>query len=174
MISLIASVFAPLIVTLTALIMVFSKKTSVDDFLLGTHSGISTCFSLLPTLIMLVVSVSMLSASGFIDILSGLFEPLFAKLGVPSEALPLILIRPFSGSGSNAVLAEMFEKYGADSLASRFASVLIGSSDTVIYVISVYFSAVGVKKTRHAIPAAFITMLFCVFFSSFICRLFFG
>ena len=174
MVSVLSSLTAPLVLTLAALVAVFSKRASSSDMLSGIKDGVGSGVSLLPTLIMLVVSVSMLSASGAVDLLSDLLAPLFSKLGIPKEILPLILMRPFSGSGSNAMVAEIFEKYGADGIVGRTASVLAGSSETVVYVISVYFSAVNVKKTRYALPAAFLTMLFCVFFSSFLCRVLFG
>lgn len=174
MISFVSSITAPAIITAAALIMIFSKKVSSDDFLSGVGGGIKTCASLLPTLIMLVVCVSMLSASGFTEIMTKLLGNVAERLGIPSGMLPLILTRPFSGSASSAMLADIFEKYGADSITGRTASVLLGSSETAIYVISVYYGAVGVKKTRFAIPAALATMVFCVFFSSFICNILFG
>jgi spore maturation protein B len=117
-----------------------------------------------------MVGVSMVSASGFVELLSGYLEPLGEKVGVPIEIIPLIILRPISGSGSNAVLADIFEKYGVDSFASSCASVLMASSETMIYVITVYFSSIKVKKTGYAIPAAVIIMLLCIYLSCFVCR----
>lgn len=159
------------VIVIVGIALLFSKKTSFDNFLEGTKGGIQICTKLLPTLIILMVSVSMLSASGFVDYLAGFIAPVCEKIGIPSEILPLVIMRPVSGSASNAMIAELFEKYGADSFAGKVASVLLGSSDTIIYVSAVYFAAVGIKKTRHALPAAFAAMLFCVFFSSLVCRL---
>ena len=170
----IASAFIPAAVLLCTALLTFSKKASFDDFLRGTESGITVIFRLLPTLIVLVVSVSMLSASGAVDFISSLLAPTFERLGIPTGMLPLIIMRPFSGSGSNAMIADIFDKYGADSLTAKAASVLLGSSETILYVFAVYFSAAGIKKTRHALPAAFLSMIFCVFLSSLICRLMFG
>lgn len=151
--------------------LLLSKKTSFDRFLDGTKDGIRTCIDLLPTLIVLMVSVSMLSASGLVDFVASLISPVCEKIGIPAEILPLIIMRPISGSASNAIITELFETYGPDSFAGNAASVLLGSSDTILYVAAVYFAAVGVKKTRHALPAAFAAMFFCIFFSSLICRL---
>ena len=170
----IASAFIPAAILLCAAMLTFSKKATFDDFLRGTEDGIKIIFRLLPTLIVLVVSVSMLSASGAIDFLSSLLSPLFEKLGIPTGMLPLIIMRPFSGSGSNAMIADIFDKYGADSLTAKTASVLLGSSETILYVFAVYFSAAKIKKTRHALPAAVLSMVFCIFFSSLVCRLMFG
>jgi len=72
------------------------------------------------------------------------------------------------------MIADIFDKYGADSLTAKTASVLLGSSETILYVFAVYFSAAKIKKTRHALPAAFLSMIFCIFFSSLVCRLMFG
>ena len=110
----IASAFIPAAILLCAAMLTFSKKATFDDFLRGTEDGIKIIFRLLPTLIVLVVSVSMLSASGAIDFLSSLLSPLFEKLGIPTGMLPLIIMRPFSGSGSNAMIADIFDKYGAE------------------------------------------------------------
>ena len=82
-----------------------------------------------------------------------------------------MLLRPFSGSGALGVGAELISQYGADSFVSLCASVIMGSSDTLVYVISVYFSSVGIKKSRHAIPCALFVMLFCIVFSCIVCRL---
>jgi len=169
----IAAAAMPAAILICALLTVFSGRASFDDFLEGTKDGVNICVKLLPTLIVLVSAVTMLSASGATEWLSGKLAPFCEKIGVPPEILPLVLMRPFSGSASSAMIADIFEKYGADSFAGRTASVLLGSSETIIYVAAVYFAAAGVKRTRHALPAAFLTMLFCVFLSSLLCRLMF-
>lgn len=170
----IASAVIVCVIFAVGMALLCSKKTSFENFLAGTKDGIRVCLGLLPTLIVLMVSVSMLSASGVVDYLAKLVAPVCSAIGIPSEILPLVIMRPISGSASNAMISELFGTYGADSFAGYVASVLLGSSDTILYVSAVYFSAVGVKKTRHALPAAFAAMLFCVFFSSLVCRLFFG
>lgn len=169
----IASLAIPLVVCLVGIILCFSKKASFDDLSNGVSEGLQVCVRLVPTLIILMVAVSMLSASGAVDFLVKTLSPIGDKIGVPIELLPLILMRPVSGSASNAMLAELFEKYGTDSFAGRAASVMMGSSDTIIYVCAVYFSAVGVKKTRHALPSAFAAMIFSVFISCAVCKVMF-
>jgi spore maturation protein B len=91
-------------------------------------------------------------------------------LGVPSELLPLLLSRPFSGSAATASYAALLDTLGADSFAAACASVIMGSSDTAVYVVTVYFSSIGIKKTRYALPVSLALMLFCVFFGCFLCR----
>ena len=96
----------------------------------------------------------MLRASGALAALETAFSPMFLWLGIPPETAALIFIRPFSGSGALAVGSELIGTYGADSQIGRTAAVMLGSTETTFYTIAVYFGAVGIKKTRHAIPAA--------------------
>ncbi|NLK38980.1 MAG: spore maturation protein [Clostridiales bacterium] len=169
-----SSLAIPSVILLISLMLLFSKHAYFDEFLEGAKDGLRTGVNLLPTLVALMVAVSMLSASGAVDYVAGLLAPLGEAIGVPMELLPLIITRPVSGSGSTAILADLFDKYGPDSFTGLCASVIMGSSETMIYVIAVYFSSVNVKRTRHALPAAFLTMIFCIFFSCLICRLFFA
>jgi spore maturation protein B len=159
---------------LVLLILARQKSNLFDEFLSGAKEGMMTSVRLLPTLVALLTAVSMLRASGFLEWLAACLSPYTARMGLPAELLPLLLIRPVSGSGSNAILIDLFEQYGADSLVGLCASVLVGSSDTLVYIIAVYFSAVGVQRTRHALPAALLTSLVCLSLSLLVCRLFFG
>ena len=163
----------PLAVCLVGVIMLISKKDLFSEFLGGAKEGMGTAIKLAPTLVALIVAIKMLYASGAVEYVASLCAPLFERIGVPSELLPLLLTRPVSGSASMAAYSDLLERYGADSFISVCASVIMGSSDTLVYVIAVYFSSVGIKKSRYAFPAAFLVMLFCIFFSCFICRLLF-
>ena len=96
----------------------------------------------------------MLEASGFFELVTGAISPVCVSAGVPPQIVPLPLMRPVTGSGSLAVLGGVLEKYGADSLIGKTASVLAGSTETTFYAITVYYGAVGIKKTGHTIPAA--------------------
>lgn len=164
----------PSILFLAALVVLFSHKPAFDAFLSGASDGLATTARLLPSLCALIVAVEMLFASGFADFAADALSGVMNAVGIPSETVPLLITRPISGSASTAAYSEMLAEYGPDSYAVLLASVIMGSSDTLVYVLSVYFSAAGVKNTRHAVPAAVLTMLFCIFFSSFICRRFFG
>lgn len=174
MTEMVSAAVLPSILFLAALIILFSDKPSFDAFLSGASDGLTTAAGLLPSLCALIVAVEMLFASGFADFAASALSGVLGAVGIPSEIVPLLITRPISGSASTAAYTELLDVYGPDAFAVLVASVIMGSSDTVIYVISVYFSAIGIKKTRHALPAAFLTMIFCIFFSSFICRLFFG
>ena len=110
--------------------------------------------SILPALILLLTAVHMLRSSGATEMLSGILAPVFSLFGIPPETAMLVLIRPISGSAALAVGAELMAEYGVDSLVGRTAAVMLGSTETTFYTISVYFGAAGIKKTRYTIPAA--------------------
>lgn len=125
-----------------------------DTFLQGAKEGLSSSVSILPALIGLMMGVTMLGASGALDILSAFLRPAAQWLGFPVEAIPLALLRPFSGSGSTALAASLFTSISPDSFEGKVISVLLGSSETTFYAVAVYFGAVGIKKTQWTIPAA--------------------
>lgn len=164
----------PILMVLAGLLMLLGgKKDYFSAFSEGAMEGLRITVRLLPPLVALMVAISMLNASGAVEFLSRLLTPAADAVGVPSEILPLLLTRPFSGSASTAAYSALLERVGADSFAGLCASVIFGSSDTVVYVLSVYFSSVGIKSTRWAFPCAFAVMLFCIFFSCFLCRAWF-
>ena len=105
-------------------------------------------------LVLLLTAVHMLRASGAVALLSGFFAPVFSFFGIPPETAMLVLIRPISGSAALAVGAELMAQYGVDSQIGRTAAVMLGSTETTFYTISVYFGAAGIKKTRYTLPAA--------------------
>ncbi len=170
----IANLALPCVLCIAAVLLLKSKGTLFDSFLVGAREGVSATLSLLPTLIALLVGIGMYRASGVSDWVSARLEPLFSYVGLPSELSALLLLRPLSGGASTALTADLFSRYGADSLVGRCASVLLGSSDTVFYIVTVYFGAVGIKKGRHTLVAALVTMLFCTFLSCALVRFFFG
>lgn len=169
----ISSYIIPTVLVVASLIILFSKKDYFSAFLDGALGGAKSAVSLLPTMCALIVGVSMLSASGITDYLARLLKPVFNLVGIPSEIITLILTRPISGSASLATFTEIIKTYGADSMAGLCASVIMASSDTVIYVISVYFSTSKIRKTRHALPIALFVSIFCVFLSCIVCNLIF-
>lgn len=163
----------PTLILCVALIVLFGKGDYFSSFLDGAREGVKSSFSLLPTMCALIVGVSMLSASGASELIAGVLRPLLDLLGVPSEIFTLILTRPLSGSASIATFTDILNTLGPDSFGALCASVILASSDTVIYVICVYFSGSGIRKTRYALPVALFVSLFCVFLSCILCRVFF-
>lgn len=131
------------------------KKVKVFDcFADGGREGMVMAFKLAPTLIGLIVAVNMLSVSGAFDMLENLLAPIADKMGFPVQIVPLVAIRPFSGSGALAIFQDIITQYGPDSFAGQVASVVMGSTETTFYAAAVYFSAVGITKTRYTIPCA--------------------
>ena len=173
MVEILSALAMPLVMALAGLLMLFGKKDYFRAFTEGAAEGLQTTVRLLPTLVALMVAVTMLNASGAVTWITQLLSPLADVIGVPSELLPLLVTRPFSGSASTAAYSTLLTSVGADSFVGLCASVIFGSSDTVVYVIAIYCSSVGIRSTRWAFPCAFAVMLFCVFFSCFLCRLWF-
>ena len=120
----------------------------------GARKGMEMMGRILPSLICLLPAIYMLRASGALTALTVLSEPLLTRLGVPAETLPLMLLRPFSGSGALSLGSELMETYGADSPVGRTAAVMLGSTETTFYVLTVYFGAAGIRRSRHAAAAA--------------------
>lgn len=169
----ISALIVPLVMLILGLGLAFSKKDLFSAFITGAKNGAETAFSLLPTLVILFATLAMFNSSGASAALAKLLSPIGKRIGIPTEIIPLVIIRPLSGGASTALISDIFEKYGADSFVGRCVSVMAGSTDTLLYVVSVYFGAVGVKKTRGTVPVSLVIMLFCVFFSVFLCRIFF-
>ncbi len=132
------------------------KENPYDLMLSGAADGLRLLVTLVPALVLLLTAVSMLRASGAIDLLSKYLGPVFRFVGIPPETAVLVLIRPVSGSAALAVGADLMARYGVDSQIGRTAAIMLGSTETTFYTISVYFGAAGIKKTRYTVPAALI------------------
>lgn len=146
-----------IIPVLIAFILIFGIIKRVDvfsAFVEGAEEGLRTAAGLIPVLVCLLVCIAMFKASGAVDALTRLLAPITGFFGFPEECTPLILLRPVSGSGALAIFEGILFDVGPDSFAGRVASVMMGSTETTFYTVAVYFSAVGVKNTRYAIPAA--------------------
>lgn len=163
----------PAILVLVALFALFRKVDLFSALKDGAKDGLESVIGIVPSLIALFTAIAMFRASGAMDFLTDLLQPLAALAGIPAECVPLILIRPLSGSGALALGADIIRTYGVDSSIGRTAAVMLGSTETTFYTIAVYFGAANIKKTRHAIPAALIAdaVGFCVAAASV--RLFF-
>lgn len=164
----------PLILFFTAALALRKKENAYDVLLQGAEEGLHLLLSILPALILLLTAVYMLRASGATEILSEILAPFFSFFGIPPETAMLVLIRPISGSAALAVGAELMAEYGVDSLVGRTAAVMLGSTETTFYTISVYFGAAGISKTRYTIPAALFADFVGFFVASWTTRIFFG
>ena len=140
----------------------------------GARRGLETLLQLLPALLVLFPVLSLLRASGLPEALGERLAPVLDRLGIPSQTVLLLLLRPLSGSAALGLGAELIGQYGPDSLVGRTAAVMLGSSETTFYVISVYLSAAGVKGSRWAVPAALCADLACYLSAAWICRILWG
>ncbi len=137
-----------------------AKRTNVyDSFIDGAKSGLESTIQIAAPLVGLLVGISALRGSGAMELLAKVLSPVTGYLGVPSDVLPLALLRPVSGSGSVAIVNDIFKNCGPDSLAGKIASVMMGSTETTFYTIAVYFGAVGIKNVRHTVKSALVADL---------------
>ena len=163
----------PILLLLVSAIALRKQENCYDLLLQGASEGLRLLAGILPALIILLTAVHMLRASGAVEILSSLFAPVFSFFGIPPETALLILIRPISGSAALAVGAELMGQYGADSLIGRTVAVMLGSTETTFYTISVYFGSAGIQKTRYTLPAALFADFMGFFMASWTVRWFF-
>ena len=149
----------PLLLFLVSALALRKQENPYGLLLEGAETGLQVLVSIVPALVLLLTAVHMLRASGAVEILSQVLSPVFSLFGIPPETAVLILIRPISGSAAMAVGSELMATYGVDSLIGRTTAVMLGSTETTFYAISVYFGAAGVQKTRYTVPAALIADL---------------
>lgn len=144
----------PLIMVAVALVGLSRKQDVYGLLVEGGRDGLRVLASIVPALVMLLSATSMLRASGAMDALASVLSPVLRHVGIPPEVTPLLLVRPISGSAALALGADLIAAYGPDSDVGRTAAILLGSTETTFYAVSVYCGAAGISKTRYAIPAA--------------------
>lgn len=149
----------PLLLLVSSLLALRKRENAYELLLTGAGEGFKLLITLIPTLILLLTAVTMLRVSGAMEWIGNALYPVFSFFGIPPETALLVLIRPFSGSAALAVGTELMTTHGVDSLIGRTAAIMLGSTETTFYAISVYFGAAGIKKTRYTIPAALIADL---------------
>lgn len=148
------------------------KKVKVFDcFMSGAKKGLLTVYELLPSITGLVLAVTMLKESGAMDILSSLLSPITSFFKVPDEITPMALLSPISGGGSLTLFESVLKTYGPDSFIGQVASVVMGSTDTTLYAVTVYYSAIGIKNTRHTLMAGLTADFMSLVLSAFFVRL---
>lgn len=168
-----SSFIIPCVILAVALIILLSKKDYFGSFISGAKDGAISACKLLPTLCALVVSISIFTSSGACDYITNALLPMCDFLHIPEEIFPLIITRPLSGGASIATLEDILSRCGVDSYEGICASMIMASSDTAIYVISVYFSSTGIKKSAWALPCALFASTICIFLSCSLAKLFF-
>ena len=161
----------PILLLATSLFALRKQENSYDLLLSGAADGLKLLLTLVPTLILLLTAVTMLRESGAMEVISAFLSPAFRFVGIPPETAMLVLIRPISGSAALAIGADLMAQYGVDSVIGRTTAVMLGSTETTFYTISVYFGAAGIKKTRYTLPAALFADFVGFFMASLTVRL---
>lgn len=169
------SVFViPLLLVGFPLYGLYKRVPVYEAFVDGAKDGFQVAVRIIPYLVAILFAIGMFRASGAMDFLTDALRPALALVGFPAEVLPMAILRPLTGSGSAALVAEMIRVYGEDSIFVKMAAVMFGSTETTFYVIAVYFGAVNVKRTRHALSAGLTADLAAMLFAVWSVRLLFG
>ena len=148
------SAVIPVLIAGVLLYGLYKRVPVLDVFVEGAAEALPMMARLLPLLLAMTVAIGIMRSSGIFEAAAAWLAPLCARIGMPAGVVPLFLVRPISGSGATAMLAEAYQAYGPDSYTGRVASVLMGSSETIIYTLTVYLGAVGIKSGRHALLVA--------------------
>lgn len=162
----------PILIVVLILFALIKKRNVYSDFIFGAQEALTLVYDIFAYIIAIFILVEILNDSGLTQILTNFLKPVFNVLGIPSELTKLILVKPFSGSGSLAILQEIFLEHGPDSYVGKCASVILGSSETVFYVTSLYFSKTKIKRIGIAVPIALICMFVSVILSCLVCKIF--
>jgi spore maturation protein B len=170
----IAVLAVPFIIFFFILYAFFKRVKVYDTFIEGAKEGFGVALRIIPYLVGMLVAIGIFRASGALDFLTMLLEPVTRLIGLPADALPMVLMRPLSGSGSLGIMTEVMKIHGPDSFIGVLVSTLYGSSETTFYVLAVYFGAANIKATRHAIPAGLMADIAGALAALFIVRLVFA
>ncbi len=168
-----SSLFIPILVLVVIIYGVYKKINVYDSFIDGAKEGVPMVRSMFFSLLAMIFGVNIFLKSGVVDYFFDFLKPLLVLIHIPVEVLPVAIMRPLSGSFGLALLNDMYKVYGPDSFISVLASVIQGSSDTTIYVITLYFGTIGIKKIKYALWVGLLTDLFMVITALIIVPLFF-
>ncbi|MDR7857589.1 spore maturation protein [Tissierella sp.] len=152
-----------------------SKKVKVyDSFTEGAKEGFGTAIRIIPFFVAMLVAIGVFRASGAMDVLIKTLSPITKLLNIPDEVFPMILMRPLSGSGAQGIVSELATTHGAESMVARIAAVMMGSSETTVYILAVYFGSVSIRKQRHALTTGLTADLVGLLSAVYITKIFFG
>ncbi|MGY6528382.1 MAG: spore maturation protein [Cyanobacterium sp.] len=154
--------------------LVFKRVKVYEVFTEGAKDGFTIAIQIIPYLVAILVAIGMFRESGALDVMLNILSPALSILGFPPENLLLAIMRPLSGGGSFGLLSDLVETHGPDSLISKIAATMYGSTETTFYILAVYFGSVGIKRVRHALFAGLIADVVGIFSAVYICRLFFA
>lgn len=158
----------PLLIVGLPLYGLFKRVPVYEEFVEGAKEGFQVAVRIIPYLVAILFAIGMFRASGALDFLITMLDPLLGAIGFPPEVLPMAIVRPLTGSGSAALVVDLINTYGEDSIYVKIAATMFGSTETTFYVIAVYFGAVNVKRTRHAVPAGLTADIFAMILAVYI------
>jgi spore maturation protein B len=164
----------PFLVAFFPLYAALCRVKVYEEFVEGAKEGFQVAIKIIPYLVAIISAAAMFRAAGGIDLISRAIGPALAAISFPTELLPLALIRPLSGSGATGIFAEIVKSQGPDSLIAKMGATIMGGTETTFYVLAVYFGSVGIRRTRHAVPAGLCADLAAVTAAVVICHLVFG
>jgi spore maturation protein B len=164
----------PFLLVIIPLIGIIRKVKVYEVFIDGAKEGFEVAVKIIPFLVGILVAIGMFRGSGAMDLLTAALQPLAAATGFPAELIPLGILRTLTGSGSLAFTTDLINTHGPDSLIARMAATMYGSTETTFYVLAVYFGAVSIRKTRHAVPAALVADFVAAIATVAVCIWMFG
>lgn len=149
----------PMLILYIVLMGLCAKRTIYQDFMKGAKDGLELTFKIMPTMIAMLAAVNVLRASGFLEFLGGLLKPLADRIHFPSPLLPLSIIKIFSSSGATGLLLDILKEYGVDSYIGKIGALILSSTETIFYTMSLYFVTAGIKKTRYTLTGCLVATL---------------
>jgi spore maturation protein B len=169
------SVFViPLLLVGFPLYGLYKKVPVYETFVTGAKEGFEVAVRIIPYLVAILFAIGMFRASGAMDFLTAVLGPFLGFVGFPAEILPMAIVRPLTGSGSAGIVVDLINQFGEDHIYVKMAATMFGSTETTFYVIAVYFGAVSIKKTRHAVPAGLIADFTAMLVAVWVVLLLFG
>ena len=169
------SLWALPVILLTVLTLgIFKKVPIYEEFTEGAKDGFKVSVKIIPYIVAIIVGISMLRASGAIEMLATFLAPILTKFNIPADTLPLMIVRSLSGSGALGIFSDIANNLGPDSYATKLSAIMLGSSETTFYVLAVYFGAVGISKIRYALIVGLLADLVGIIAAISVCNLMFG
>mgnify|MGYP000041117825 FL=1 len=147
----------PILIVFIPLYAAYRRVPTYESFVEGAKDGFQTAITIIPHLVGMMVAITVFRASGAMDLIVGWLQPLLNYIGIPGEILPLAILRPITGAGSLAFTTDLIKQFGPDSMIGRIASTVQGSTDTTLYVITVYFGAIGIRKAGYALKVGLLS-----------------
>lgn len=173
LLNIVSVMIIPILITMI-LVHGFIKKVNIyEAFVEGAGEGFRTAIRIMPYMIAIFLAIGIFRESGALSLFTKLLSPITNLLGIPQEVVPLVIMRPISGSGALGIVRDIVQTYGVDSFIGRVASTMMGSAETIFYTMAVYFGAVAIRNTRHTLGAALISHLAAVIASVVVCSILF-